>query len=156
VLDQPDVVQDEEAEAEDAETVADVEAEPESPSRAARRRAACVGSGRRWLQGRGDGPAVCRRYLGVDGSENVVRVACSIALHDVEDRACLVPGGRPVVTVITSHDARATTEEPRTNRVVDEYFVPGPRKRAWHDGTVGATTGRSRTTSPRSAERASC
>jgi SAM-dependent methyltransferase len=122
--------------------------------------------------------AGCRRYVGVDGSETMVRAAramldgtagevvrCDIedfrpppgafdlvvsrlALHYVEDlgavlEACrtgLAPGGRLVVTVmhpvITSHDARATTEELRSDWVVDDYFVRGPREQDWLGGTV--------------------
>jgi len=117
--------------------------------------------------------AGCASYLGIDGSEKMVRAAqatladgggqaarCDIedfsaplasfdlvisrmALHYVEDlertlRACrrsLAPGGRIVFTVvhplITSHDARLTTAEPRTDWVVDDYFIAGPREREW-------------------------
>jgi SAM-dependent methyltransferase len=122
--------------------------------------------------------AGCRGYVGVDGSENMVRAARAtldgtpgevvqsdiedfrpppgdfdlvisrLALHYVEDlgavldacRTGLVPDGRIVVTVmhpvITSHDARATSEELRTDWVVDDYFVRGPRKQNWLGGTV--------------------
>lgn len=122
--------------------------------------------------------AGCRRYVGVDGSENMAQAARStldgtpgevmqgdiedfqappdtfdlvisrLALHYVDDlgrvlstcRACLSPGGRVVFTVvhpvITSHDARASTNELRTNWVVDDYFVGGPRQQDWLGGTV--------------------
>jgi SAM-dependent methyltransferase len=122
--------------------------------------------------------AGCRRYVGVDGSEAMVRAAratldgtagevvrCDIedfrpepgafdvvvsrlALHYVEDlaavlEACrigLARGGRLVFTVmhpvITSHDARATTEELRTDWIVDDYFARGPRQQDWLGGTV--------------------
>jgi hypothetical protein len=36
--------------------------------------------------------------------------------------------------VITSHDARASTDEPRTSWVVDDYFTPGPREQQWLGG----------------------
>jgi len=70
-------------------------------------------------------------------------VVSRLALHYVEDlrlvlracHACLSPGGRVVFTVvhpiITSHDARPSTEELRTNWVVDDYFVGGPREQDW-------------------------
>jgi hypothetical protein len=69
-------------------------------------------------------------------------------LHYVQDigsvlRAChgyLAPGGRVVFTVlhpvITSHDARVTTQVVRSNWVVDDYFVGGPREQGWLGGTV--------------------
>jgi SAM-dependent methyltransferase len=75
-------------------------------------------------------------------------VISRLALHYVEDlgavleacRAGLVAGGRLVVTVmhpvITSHDARPTTEELRSDWVVDDYFDRGPREQAWLGGTV--------------------
>lgn len=75
-------------------------------------------------------------------------VISRLALHYVEDiaavmsagRACLAPGGRIVFTVvhpvISSHDARDTTDELRTNWVVDDYFVSGPREQDWLGGTV--------------------
>ena len=47
----------------------------------------------------------------------------------------LSPGGRVVFTVvhpvITSHDARASTEELRADWVVDDYFAAGPRELDW-------------------------
>jgi SAM-dependent methyltransferase len=70
-------------------------------------------------------------------------VVSRMALHYVEDlgrvlrvcHACLAPSGRIVFTVvhpvITSHDARASTAEPRESWVVDDYFVAGPREREW-------------------------
>jgi SAM-dependent methyltransferase len=71
-----------------------------------------------------------------------------LALHYVKDigrvlhacHACLVPAGRVVFTVlhpvITSHDARASTQVVRTNWLVDDYFVGGPREQDWLGGTV--------------------
>ena len=48
---------------------------------------------------------------------------------------CLAGGGRVVITlthpVITSHDARASSTEPRQDWVVDNYFIPGPRTQQW-------------------------
>jgi SAM-dependent methyltransferase len=112
-------------------------------------------------------------YLGIDGSERMVRtargtihgragnvvlgdiedfaaaarsvdlvVSCS-ALHYVADlapvlHACheaLVPGGRLALSVvhpvITCNDASAGTPGLRTDWLVDDYFVPGPRSRRW-------------------------
>jgi SAM-dependent methyltransferase len=75
-------------------------------------------------------------------------VLSRLALHYVADLACvltrchtaLVPGGRLVVTVqhpvITSHDARASSAQPRTSWTVDDYFTRGPRDRDWHGSTV--------------------
>ena len=33
--------------------------------------------------------------------------------------------------VITSHDPRQNSKEPRQNWIVDDYFVPGPRYQQW-------------------------
>lgn len=75
-------------------------------------------------------------------------VISRVALHYVEDldaalaacRACLVPGGRMVFTVvhpvITSHDARGGNDEERTSWVVDDYFSAGPREQDWLGGQV--------------------
>jgi SAM-dependent methyltransferase len=75
-------------------------------------------------------------------------VMSRMALHYVEDleaalaacRSCLSPGGRMVFTVvhpvITSHDARATSDEPRTSWLVDDYFAAGPRELGWLGGRV--------------------
>jgi SAM-dependent methyltransferase len=71
-----------------------------------------------------------------------------LALHYVEAldpvlRAChsaLAPGGRIVVTVIhpviTSNDARSTTDELRADWSVDRYFDRGAREQDWLGGTV--------------------
>jgi SAM-dependent methyltransferase len=70
-------------------------------------------------------------------------VLSRMALHYVADlggvlracRTCLAPGGRVVFTVVhplvTSHDARQSSAEPRQSWVVDDYFVTGPRDRRW-------------------------
>lgn len=75
-------------------------------------------------------------------------VLSRLALHYVEDldaalaacRACLAGGGRMIFTVvhpaITSHDARTSSDEPRSNWVVDDYFDDGPREVAWLGGSV--------------------
>ena len=75
-------------------------------------------------------------------------VVSRMALHYVEDvraalaacHACLSPGGRIVFTVvhpvITSHDARASTEDLRAAWVVDDYFAGGPRELDWLGGAV--------------------
>lgn len=56
----------------------------------------------------------------------------------VRIRSALRPGGRLIFTVshpvITSHDA--SSPGPRTNWVVDDYFVRGPRPRPWFSSTV--------------------
>jgi SAM-dependent methyltransferase len=70
-------------------------------------------------------------------------VLSRMALHYVADlgavlrasRACLAPSGRVVFTVvhpvITSHDARDSSTEPRQNWIVDNYFATGPRDQQW-------------------------
>jgi SAM-dependent methyltransferase len=70
-------------------------------------------------------------------------VLSRMALHYVGDlghvlracHACLAPGGRVVFTVvhpvITSHDARESSTEPRQDWVVDDYFAAGPRDQQW-------------------------
>jgi len=70
-------------------------------------------------------------------------VVSRVALHYVEKletvlEACgagLSRGGRMIVTVlhpvITSHDARPSGRQLRTNWVVDDYFVTGPREQQW-------------------------
>lgn len=75
-------------------------------------------------------------------------VLSRLALHYVEDldtallacRACLSLGGRIVLTVvhpvITSHDARSGSDEPRTSWVVDDYFDAGARELDWLGGRV--------------------
>jgi hypothetical protein len=75
-------------------------------------------------------------------------VISRLAPHDVADldavlaacRDCLVGDGRVVLTVvhpvITSHDARACSDERRTSWVVDDYFVAGPREQEWLGGRV--------------------
>ncbi|MEU7743000.1 class I SAM-dependent methyltransferase [Nonomuraea sp. NPDC049158] len=69
-----------------------------------------------------------------------------LALHYVEDlaavltacQACLSPGGRIILSVVhpvlSSYDAG--TGEPRTNWIVDDYFLKGPRRRNWLGGSV--------------------
>lgn len=75
-------------------------------------------------------------------------VISRLALHYVEDldavlaacRDCLAPGGRAIFTVvhpvITSHDPRASSDDPRTSWVVDDYFAAGPRELDWLGGRV--------------------
>jgi len=70
-------------------------------------------------------------------------VLSRMAFHYLKDisgvlEAChewLSPGGRLVFTivhaVITSHDARASTDEPRRDWVVDDYFDCGARAQQW-------------------------
>jgi SAM-dependent methyltransferase len=70
-------------------------------------------------------------------------VVSRMALHYVADVGpvlrgcyrCLAARGRIVLTVvhpvITSHDARASSTEPRQDWVVDDYFVTGPRDQQW-------------------------
>lgn len=71
-----------------------------------------------------------------------------LALHYVDDldsvlSACwrsLSPSGRLLITVvhpvITSHEARQSTNEARTSWVVDDYFHTGARQRNWLGNTV--------------------
>jgi SAM-dependent methyltransferase len=75
-------------------------------------------------------------------------VVSRLALHYVEDveavlaaaHGWLSPGGRIVITVvhpvITSHDARETTDQLRADWVVDGYFTTGPREQRWLGGAV--------------------
>lgn len=74
-------------------------------------------------------------------------VVSRVVLHYVEAIApvlrachtCLSAGGRFIFSVVhpmvTSHDAR-TAGEKRTNWIVDEYFVRGPRVQRWPGGQV--------------------
>jgi SAM-dependent methyltransferase len=74
-------------------------------------------------------------------------VVSRVVFHYVEDigpalracHTCLSNTGRLVFSivhpVITSHDARATGEK-RTNWIVDDYFVRGPRVQRWLGGQV--------------------
>lgn len=75
-------------------------------------------------------------------------VLSRMALHYIADLAgvfracheCLAPSGRLVFTVvhpvITSHDPRENSKEPRQHWTVDDYFVLGPRDQEW----LGART----------------
>jgi len=70
-------------------------------------------------------------------------VLSRMALHYIADlagvlracQACLVSGGRLVFTVVhplvTSHDAREHSTEPRQDWIVDDYFITGPREQQW-------------------------
>ena len=70
-------------------------------------------------------------------------IVSRLALHYVQPldelmQRCgrwLAPGGRLLITVvhpvITSHDARASSAESRTNWVVDDYFDSSPRPQSW-------------------------
>lgn len=73
-------------------------------------------------------------------------VLSRMALHYIDDpgavlsqcRRWLSPGGRVVFTVvhpvISSHDARASTDQPRQDWVIDDYFIRGPREQEWLGG----------------------
>jgi len=86
------------------------------------------------------------RFSAAVGSLDLV--ISRLALHYVEDldavlaacRDCLAPGGRLVFTVVhpvvTSHDARGSSDEPRASWVVDDYFAAGPRELDWLGGRV--------------------
>ena len=75
-------------------------------------------------------------------------VISRMALHYVADigpvlaacHACLAPGGRVVITVVhpvvSSHDARASTDQLRADWVVDDYFAEGPRALDWLGGSA--------------------
>jgi SAM-dependent methyltransferase len=75
-------------------------------------------------------------------------VISRLALHYVDDiapvlracGACLTPGGRLILTVvhpvITSHHEPEDPGRQRTSWLVDNYFVPGPRRRPWLGRTV--------------------
>lgn len=73
-------------------------------------------------------------------------VVSRMAFHYIEDlgpvlSGChdwLVPGGRMVFTVthpvVTSNDARASTDQPREDWVIDNYFLGGVREQLWLGG----------------------
>ena len=75
-------------------------------------------------------------------------IVSRLALHYIEPlqellhrcRTWLAPEGRLLITVvhpvITSHDARASTEERRTNWVVDNYFDTTARPQNWMGAEV--------------------
>lgn len=77
------------------------------------------------------------------GPGSVDLVLSRMALHYVSDiervlgncRQWLSPAGRLIFTVvhpvITSHDARASGDEPRQDWVVDDYFCRGARTQRW-------------------------
>lgn len=77
------------------------------------------------------------------GPGTVDLVLSRLALHYLPDvsgvlaasRRWLSPGGRLVVSVvhpvITAQDARGGGGERRTSWLVDDYFVPGERRREW-------------------------
>ncbi|MFB4273429.1 methyltransferase domain-containing protein [Nonomuraea sp. GTA35] len=87
-------------------------------------------------------------------------IVSRLALHYVDDldsvlaacRRSPSPGGRLLITVvhpvITSHEARQSTGQARTNWVVDHYFHPGVRQRNWLATPSPGITRPSRTTSP--------
>lgn len=90
--------------------------------------------------------AVIEDFSADPGSYDVV--VSRLALHYVQALdpvldAChtaLVPGGRIVFSVvhpiITSNDARSSTNELRADWIVDRYFERGPRPQQWLGGTV--------------------
>ncbi len=73
-------------------------------------------------------------------------VLSRMALHYIADlagvfracHACLAPRGRLVFTVvhpvITSHDSRDDSKEPRQQWTIDDYFLLGPRDQQWLGG----------------------
>ena len=102
-----------------------------------------VQAARRTLEGT-TGEALLCDIEDLDEPANSFDLVLSLmALHYVGDlgrvlracRACLAPAGRVVFTVvhpvITSHDAREISTEPRQNWVVDDYFVTGARDQQW-------------------------
>ncbi len=86
-------------------------------------------------------------------------VISRLALHYLEDvtdvfaraRRWLAPGGQLIVTVlhpvITSHDARNSTDQLRTNWTVDNYFAADPGRSAGWAATSPSSTARSSSTS---------
>ncbi len=114
-----------------------------------------IEAARRMLKGTTGEAVLCDIEDLAEPAESFDLVLSRMALHYVADlggvlracRACLTPGGRVVFTVvhpvITSHDARESSGEPRQNWVVDDYFVTGPRdpqwlgsRTVWHHRTV--------------------
>jgi len=102
-----------------------------------------VQAARRMLKGTTGEAVLCDIEDLAELPESFDLVLSRMALHYVADlgrvlracRACLAPGGRVVFTVvhpvITSHDARESSTEPRQNWVVDDYFIAGPRELQW-------------------------
>ena len=102
-----------------------------------------IEAARRTLKGTTGEAVLCDIEELAEPDESFDLVLSRMALHYVADlggvlracRACLAPGGRVVFTVvhpvITSHDARESSGEPRQNWVVDDYFVTGPRDQRW-------------------------
>lgn len=92
-----------------------------------------------------------------EGSADLI--TARLSLHYVADIApvlaaaarALAPRGRLILTVvhpvITSHNT--TSDGPRTNWIVDDYFTYGPRRRSWLGGTSPGITARSSDTSTR-------
>lgn len=84
----------------------------------------------------------------VTATGSVDLIISRLALHYIEPlqellqrcRTWLAPGGRLLITVvhpvITSHDARASSEERRTNWVVDNYFDTTARPQTWMGAEV--------------------
>lgn len=107
-----------------------------------------VGAARRVLEGTGGEVLHCDIEDLAEPEGTFDLVISRMALHYVADLGavlrgcyrCLVPGGRLLTTVvhpvITSHDARGSSTEPRQNWVVDDYFLTGPRDQQW----LGART----------------
>jgi SAM-dependent methyltransferase len=102
-----------------------------------------VEAARRALAGTKGEAVLCDIEDLAEPAESFDLVISRMALHYVADlgpvlracRACLVPGGRLVLTVvhpvITSSDARESSTEPRQSWVVDDYFDSGPRDQQW-------------------------
>jgi SAM-dependent methyltransferase len=102
-----------------------------------------VEAARRTLRGTTGEVVSCDIEDLAESAESFDLVLSRMALHYVADlggvlracRACLAPGARVVFTVvhpvITSHDTRDSSTEPRQNWVVDDYFATGPRDQRW-------------------------
>jgi SAM-dependent methyltransferase len=102
-----------------------------------------IEAARRILEGTTGEAVLCDIEDLAEPAESFDLVLSRMALHYVADlegvlracHACLAPGGRLVFTVvhpvITSHDARESSTEPRQNWIVDGYFVTGPRDQQW-------------------------
>jgi SAM-dependent methyltransferase len=102
-----------------------------------------IEAARRTLKGTTGEVVLCNIEDLAEAAESFDLVLSRMTLHYVADlervlracRACLAPGGRLVFTVvhpiITSHDARESSTEPRQNWIVDGYFFTGPRDQQW-------------------------
>lgn len=102
-----------------------------------------IEAARHTLKGTAGEAVLCDIEDLAEPDESFDLVLSRMALHYLADVrqvlrrcwACLVPGGHVVFTVvhpvISSHDARTRSTEPRQDWIVDDYFLTGPRDQQW-------------------------